>query len=257
MKKIIVMLFVAFALTACVSTDSSVNTASKGSSKTNKLSFKSEEGSLFITNGASCDVVVFAGRVERQMVLGGIKSGEGRSFNLSKLPNIPKKGAMLIRIVPYSRYKETMRITEIDVVFTSLVVYDIDNTKDKTELEIPEKIDTDQKYGFYSSNTSNFVVEVRLNSPTGEVIATLPPMSFNKRVFLLPDRTGMIYRLFPRFIYVDPNTNEKIIINSSMEDLMAMNPKPLNGGPQMIDFRTPSNDNVPNKGAMMVLVLED
>lgn len=260
MKKIIVMLFVVLALTACVSTNSSVNTASKGHSKTNKLSFKSEEGSLFITNGASCDVVVFAGRLEKQVVLGGIKSGEGRSFNLSKLPNIPERGTVLLRIVPYSVYKEKMIFTEDDVIYTGLVVYDIENTKYKSELYISAsaKLDIEQKYGFYSSNTSeHFVLEIRLNSPTGEVIATLPPMTDNKPIFLLPDSTGMGYRLFPCFIYVDPNTNEKIIINSSMDDQKIVIPQLLSGSTKMIEFTPPSNDKVPNKDAGKVIVLED
>ena len=224
MKKLVIflILFVSLALTA--------NAKGKG----NKLNFKSEEGSLSIYNATAQDVVVFAGRVEKDIVLGSIKSGKKRSFNLGKLPSIPKNGALLVRIVPYKSYREKGIISEEDVVYTRLVVYDLMDSKSKTFFNIPKEIDTEQKHCVYLTNTSDtFILEVRLQNPTlGEIIATLPPGVSNKRVFLLPRGDGMPYDLFPSFTYVHPRMMEVTTISSSRED-------------RMIKFRTPSNYVVP------------
>lgn len=237
MKKLIIflILFVSLALTA--------NAKGKG----NKLNFKSEEGSLSIYNATAQDVVVFAGRVEKDIVLGGIKSGKKRLFNLGKLPSIPKNGALLVRIVPYKSYREKGIISEEDVVYTRLVVYDLMDSKSKTFFNIPKEIDTEQKHCVYLTNTSDtFILEVRLQNPTlGEIIATLPPGVSNKRVFLLPRGDGMPYDLFPSFTYVHPRMMEVTTISSSREDRMMVSPKPSTGTTQMIKFRTPSNYVVP------------
>ena len=90
MKKSIAILFASLILASYVS--------AKG-----KVSFESEEGSLLISNNTSQDVVVFAGQVQRKIVLGGIRSGEERTFNLSKVPKISSGSALLVRIVPFAK----------------------------------------------------------------------------------------------------------------------------------------------------------
>lgn len=257
MKKIIAILLVALALTACVSTNSSVNTASKGSSKTNKLSFENEEGSLLISNTTSCDVVVFAGRVEKDIVLGGIKSGEKRSFNLAKLPEIPKKGALLLRIAPYIAYEKGMRITEGDVVYTRLLVYDLTDKKKNILLDIPKNIDMEQKHYVVLTNLSTYVLEVREGSPTGEVIATLSPMQFNKPIFLLPKRDYGAYDLFPLFLYRDIETGEVVSTVPSRGDRMRIIPKPITRGAEMLQFDAPSKEEMPIANARIEFYMED
>jgi len=234
MKKLIVMLFAILILTSYVSAKE-------------KVSFKSEEGSLSIYNATAQDLVVFAGRVERNIILGGIKSGKKRSFNLGKLPSIPKNGALLVRIVPYKSYREKRIISEKDVVYTRLVVYDLMTKESKTSFVIPEKIDVEQKYCVYLTNTSDtLILQVRLGHPTqGEIIATLRPGVSNKRVFLLPSGDRMAYGLFPSFIYVHPRRMEVTTISSSREDRMMVFPEPVAGASQMVQFRAPSNYAVP------------
>ena len=237
------MLFVVLTLTACVSTGNSVG--SKSSFKEKRVSFESEEGSLSITNRTNQDVIVLVGRAERNIVLGGIKSNDRRSFNLGKLPNIPKNCSLLVRIAPYKVYKEKGRIDERDVVYTRLVVYDSVSRKSKVFLDIPKEIDMEQKHCVYITNTSAFVLEVRDESSMGEVIATLPPLVSNERIYLLPRGDGMPYDLFPSFTYVHPRRMEVTTMRSSREDRMRVSPEPSTGTPQMIQFWAPSKYVVP------------
>lgn len=226
------MLFASLALNA--------NAKAKG----NKLNFESEQGSLLITNSTNQDVVVFVGKVERNLVLGGIRSGEGRSFNLSKLPDIPKSGSLLVKIVSYNTYKKGVKITEDDVVYTRLVVYDLTNEKEKSVFTIPSNVDIAQKHCIYLTNPTSFVLEVRAKSPMGEVIAVLPPMQFNKRVFLLPKDDGRGYDLFPVFVYRDVKTGRWQETTPSRIDMEKMIPSLITESGMKVQFRVPSSDDL-------------
>lgn len=240
MKKtnIFILLFAVLMLTACVSTGSSVSL--KASFKEKEVSFKSEDGHLKIYNNTNQDVVVFVGRVGKNLVLGGIKSYQGRTFNLSKLSNIPESGALLIRIVPYVVYKTRLITMEGDVVYTGLVVYDLKDKK-KVDLEIPEVIDFEQKHYVYIKNESqSFILELREGSSTGKIIATLPPMDLTC-VFWLPSIERQTYALFPSFLYVNPNTQDVVNINSSIKDAVRIDGQIIAEGHPMITFSSPSN----------------
>ena len=120
--------FLAVVLVAgCVSTNSATGGVNL---KTKDVRFKSEAGSLTISNETSSDVVIFVGRVEKNAVIGGIKANEQRTFDLSKVPGIPDTGSLLIRAATFETYKGRARVTEDDVIYTGLVVY---NLKDKTK----------------------------------------------------------------------------------------------------------------------------
>jgi hypothetical protein len=166
-------------------------------------------GSLTINNQASFDVIVYAGRVSNNTVLGGIRAGKESTFDLTTL-NLPSKnGSFLIRAASFDTYKsKNFRVTEADVLYTGLVVYDLNNPKDKTNLNIYAGINQSQSEWIYVSNTSKFVLELRLDNPTGEKIATLAPLQENKQVFLAPLTQGMPYQFYATYVYVDPSTNE-------------------------------------------------
>jgi hypothetical protein len=166
-------------------------------------------GSVTINNQASFDVIIFAGKVANNTVLGGIKAGKSRTFDISKL-NLPaKNGSFLIRAASFETYRsKSYRITENDVLYAGLVVYDLNDPKDKTNLNIFAGISQTQKEFIYVSNTSKFVLELRLDNPNGEKIATLAPLQENKRVFLTPLDQGMPHQFYATYVYIDPSTNE-------------------------------------------------
>jgi hypothetical protein len=170
-------------------------------------------GSLTIDNQASFDVIIFAGKVANNNVLGGIKAGKSRTFDLTKLSLPSKNGCFLIRAASYASVdsfaKKSLRITEKEVVYSGLVVYDLNNPKDKINLNIFAGVNQPENEYIYVSNTSSkFVLELRLDNPNGEKLATLAPLQENKMVFLKPLDKGMPYSFYATYVYVDPSTNE-------------------------------------------------
>jgi hypothetical protein len=166
-------------------------------------------GSLTINNQASFDVIIFAGKVSNNTVLGGIRANKSRTFDLSKISLPAKNGSFLIRAASFTTYSsKNNRITENEVLYSGLVVYDLNNPKDKTNLNIFAGISQSEREYIYVSNTSKFVLELRLDNPNGEKIATLAPLQENKRIFLTPLAQGMPYSFYATYVYIDPATNE-------------------------------------------------
>jgi hypothetical protein len=166
-------------------------------------------GSLTINNQASFDVIIFAGKVSNNNVLGGIRTGKSRTFDISSLGLPAKNGSFLIRAASFETYrKKRYRITETDVLYSGLVVYDLNNPRDKTNLNIFAGINETQKEYIYASNRSKFVLELRLDNPNGEKLATLAPLQENKQIYLTPLPQGMPYSFYATYVYIDPVTNE-------------------------------------------------
>ncbi|MDR2054215.1 MAG: hypothetical protein LBP80_12445 [Treponema sp.] len=167
------------------------------------------KGSLTINNLASFDVILFAGKVANDNVLGGIRAGKSRTFDISALPLPAKNGSFLIRAASYTTYtRKSRRVTEADVLYTSLVVYDLDDPRDATNINIYAGINQEQNEYIYVSNTSRFVLELRVDNPNGEKLATIAPFQENKRVFLTPLPQGMPYSFYATYVYIDPSTSE-------------------------------------------------
>jgi hypothetical protein len=166
-------------------------------------------GTLTINNQASFDVIIFGGKVTNDLVLGGIRSGKSKTFDLKKI-NLPSdKGSFLIRAASISTYdKKNARISEADVMYSALVVYDLTDPADRTEINIFAGIDETQSTYIYASNQSQFVLELRLGTPTGEKIATLAPIQENKKIYLTPAADGLAYNFYATYVYIDPATNE-------------------------------------------------
>lgn len=175
--------------------------AEKRTKKT-KINFKTEKaGNLECTNFSDSDLVLFAGRIERNFILGGIKSNETRSFDFSRISEMPEQGAFIMRAVPYETYKTTERLNNDDAVYTRFVVFDLNS---KNKISIPNLIDTSKKFGFLVTNESLHVVELRY-TPDGETIATLPPLNSNYEVYIKPTPFPLV--VFPVYTYVNPKTN--------------------------------------------------
>jgi len=166
-------------------------------------------GSLTINNQASFDVIIFAGKVNNNNVMGGIKAGQSRTFDLSTLSLPGTNGSFLIRATSFEQYdKKNARVTEDDVVYTGLVVFDLKDPRQKTNLNIYAGITDNQGEFIWVSNTSKFVLELRVGTPNGEKMATLAPFQTNKPIPLSPQQRNMPYEFYATYVYVDPETNE-------------------------------------------------
>ena len=210
------------------------------------ISFKDEKGSLIIENQLDADAVIFAGRTERQIILGGIKAGSSRSFDLRKLPDNHERGAFFIRAANYETVRRKPHITAEDVIYTALVTYDVTDENDVSRIIIPSVIDASQQFCVYASNDSfNCVLELRINDPVhGECIATVLPFEIGKRIYLAPRDDGRDYHLYPTFVFINPNTGEKASHNGGRGDVQRVSPKPLGGDSVPICFVGPAEPNI-------------
>jgi hypothetical protein len=166
-------------------------------------------GTLTINNQASFDVIIFAGRVNNNNVMGGIRAGQSRTFDLTTLSLPGKNGSFLIRATSFDVYnRRSARVTEEDVVYTGLVVFDLNDPRQRTNLNVFAGISESQEEYIWISNTSKFVLELRADSPNGEKMATLAPFQTNKAIPLQRKQSNMPYDFYATYIYIDPQTNE-------------------------------------------------
>jgi hypothetical protein len=86
-------------MAGCTSTSESNGTTTLQMSAAD---FESDRnGILTINNLSPVDIAIFAGRVERGNFLGAIKAQGSRAFDLTRIPNVPRKGAFLFRATSY------------------------------------------------------------------------------------------------------------------------------------------------------------
>lgn len=192
-----------------------------------KINFKTEvTGNFECTNLSNSDLVLFAGRIERNFVLGGIKSNETRVFDFSRISEMPEQGAFIMRAVSYETYKTKERLNNDDVVYTRFVVYDL-NSKEKTKMDMAIRLASlINKYGFIVNNETPFIVELRINDPQGTPIAALPPLCNGLKVYGVPDADGNGYRIFPTYIFTE---DEKMYAyTGQMRDTFRLQMEPIN-----------------------------
>lgn len=224
--------FLAFMLVGCLSTDGSARSGSGVMLREDEVDFNSEPGSLTIQNSTSKDVIIFVGAVSRNKMLGGVRAGGAREFDLGKIRGIPEKGSLLIRAATVERYQEkNMVITENDVIYTSLVVYNLKDKSDRSFIDIYSGVDAEQKTCIYVSNKSKgFVLKLRLgNYSQGPVVATLAPGQHNVPVYLPPRKDRFPYEFYPIYVYADPKTGELSPMSAGPEDRDRAIPKPFGG----------------------------
>jgi hypothetical protein len=207
--------------------------------------FKSDKnGILKINNFTRFDVAIFVGRVERKNLIGAIKAGSGRDFDISKLPGIPQKGAFLFRAAAYQTLdkKGLTGLTEEDVVYTGLVAYDLSRPDRKIEKDIWAHVDDAQETFIYVSNLSKYVLELRIDSPDGEKVGVLSPGQRNKKLWVKPQEDGLPYRFFPTYIYVNPNSGD---VDAFTDEVNKTGPRfePRTAGSQVrvVEFNDPPN----------------
>jgi len=159
-----------------------------------------KDGILIVRNETNSDIVLFAGDVKNRIVLGGIRANSARNFDIAKIENIPE-GAFIVRGVSAEAYYQKPLLMSDDVLYSGLVVYDLQNTKNITKV-IPKEIDETGSFCIYVSNNSQTICELRLDAPDGPAIAVLSPFVRNWTVWIKPSEFGM-YLLWPIFISVD------------------------------------------------------
>jgi hypothetical protein len=193
--------------------------------------FADEQGSLQVMNDAEFDAVLFAGRPESGNLLGGIRRMSGRRFELSKIAGIPQKGAFILRAVSTVAYEQkNAAVTDDDVLYTGLVVYDLENPSRTVQKHIPRQIDGSMSCAVSVSNDSGMILEIHADSPDGPKLAALPPYARNMTLWLVFKPNA--YAFFPAFIAVNPDSGETTVILESRDFYSGvfMMPEPVKPG---------------------------
>jgi len=199
---IMLVAIVALLATGCVSSKPQTEQTTE---QTADIFANEKDGILTVENQTGVDIVLFAGIVEGRRVLGGIRGNSIRSFDISKIENIPEKGVFIIRGVPADLYQQKNdRLTESDVLYTGLVVFDLKDTN-KIEKLIPGEIDETMSSLVHVSNYSRTVCELRINAPTGPAIAVISPVQEYKAIWIKPPGSWLPYEIYLISFSVDPD----------------------------------------------------
>jgi len=239
-KQRMIMPAMIFALLAVVVL-AAIGCASNGSQprQTTNIFTDEKDGILAVQNLTGVDMVLFAGRVERGIVLGGIRANSVRSFNILKIDNIPEKGAFIIRGVPDLLYKQRNgRLTESDVLYSGLVAFNLRDTKKIIKI-IPGEIDETMSTGVMVSNNSRTACELRLGSPNGPAIAALPPLQQNKTIWIRPFGFGEPSIILPIYLSVDRDGTIHESVPST-NDMQRIIPVPRGGGMRLLELNNPA-----------------
>jgi len=212
--------------------------------KISEADFQSDRnGILTINNFTAFDVAIFAGKVERGNFIGAIKAKSSRAFDISRIPNIPEKGAFLFRATSYQTLnsKGKVGITEEDVVYTGLVAYDLSRPDRKIDRTIFSNVDDQQDTFIYVSNVTKYVVELRVDSADGEKVGVLSPGQRNKKLWIKPHPDGLSYRFFPTYIYINPNTGEMDAFTDEVnKDGTLFQPRQAGAQIRVVEFDDPA-----------------
>jgi hypothetical protein len=214
-------------------------------------------GILAIQNNVDDSLVLFAGGLKYRKLMGGIRPDAERSFDVfDDLPSEINNGVFMIRAVRESVYMEKKNaISDDDVIFAQVVMFDRNRPTMRTNILIDSRVGGAGEIFF--ENDSNLVLEIRLDTPTGERIATLAPLQRMQPVHLKPNDFGYTY--FPSYIYYDDRQKDKRTITlDSLKGGASMRPVVPNSGEEIprVIFTQPDTSKFFSPVANLIVVNE-
>lgn len=206
MKRVVGMVAVVIAsaslIVGCASTKSGADYSTAKQAAKLDISFANEAtGTLTVQNDVKEPLVLFAGSIANNHVIGGIKALDTRTFEIfDDLPSEKSRGTFLLRAVKESVYRSKgTALDKDDVIFGRVITYDSNDRNKQTNITIQSRNGGDGIV--YFENDSNLVLELRLDSPEGETIAVLSPFQRKTQIHLEPNPYGYTY--FPVWRYYD------------------------------------------------------
>lgn len=238
--------FVLIVLSVCVLGSCASSPEKEARKGMKNISYKDSGGDLELINETDFDLVVFAGKIRGNNILGGIRAGETRSFDFTPFIS-SSNGAFLVRAVKANEYEENNgNVSEADMVFAKTVTY---GNGMKTSMRITGFVGGDGKLLF--ENSSPYPVEVRLNNVNGEVLTTLPPYCKEQYVYVKPNSRGYVY--YPTYLMYDKKNGKMSSITPSDSDGIAARPVEGDKNPQVINFPMPNSNKFGSKVAYLTI----
>jgi len=176
-------------------------------------------GYLLLNNNIREPLILFAGSVNNNNILGGIRAESTRRINYFNAVQ-ENSGSFLLRAVKESVYRtKGSQISTDDVIYAQIVTFDKNNPR-VTQLSIDVRLGG-QAYVVIENHT-RMALEVVLDSPNAETLTTLAPMEMNKKVYLEPSSEGYVF--YPIFKYYDRTNNVIQSVEPTRTAARLMNP---------------------------------
>ncbi|MDR2446316.1 MAG: hypothetical protein LBD58_03345 [Treponema sp.] len=222
MKKVffgnVVIVMAALMAGGCGSIQSGMQISTAKEAQKVNVNFNSEPtGILTVTNNVNDSLILFAGSIANGSIIGGIHNGPSAKRTFDVFDDVPEpSGSFLLRAVREAAYRQYgSAVPEDEVIYSRLITYDKTKRDEKTNITIDSRVGGDAI--IYFENDSSMVLEIRLDSPVGDKIATLPPFQRKKAIHLNADPYGYTY--FPTYVYYD--NGQKQLQSITTNDLAA------------------------------------
>lgn len=188
------------------------------------ISWDSEpSGLLKIANNTTKDMVVFNGQTPSvNTILGGIRAGQNRTFDLSDdVDDYDVGGYLILRAMEYDEFiakKDNLAAAKID--FSAMATY---GPGKKYSAEISPNYSGD--YYYKVTNSGKIGIELRKDSPDGEKIGYLPALATN---YTLYAGSSDALSIFPVYVYFSRATGTVTTIKAKDHfDSVTVAPRPV------------------------------
>jgi hypothetical protein len=192
-------------------------------------------GTLEVVNGSNKDIVVFHGQyLTESGLMGGVKAGTTKLFDVSKFPDFNEGGYVVLKGMSRDQYNiNKYNLSEARVEFRSMATYRR-GTKYRIQIDL-----NGGDYGFKINNTLNVGIELRRNSPDGEKVTYLGPLESNQIIYFSTTTTT---RLFPVYVYYNKQTGEVSTLKTTdLYQTINVAARPLAGATSMNSYNVPGN----------------
>jgi hypothetical protein len=211
-------------------------------------------GYLTVNNNVNEPLILFAGTLTNQHILGGVRALATRRIDFFSQVT-ESNGTFLLRAVKESVYRSKgSQLASDDIIFAGLVVYDKGNPRD-TQVNINKVLGGEARV--LIQNDTLMVMQIRLDRPDGPTLTTLAPLERNKIVYLEPNPEG--YFFFPIYEYYDPSSmGIRSITPRDLADGTPMRPevKTAGGSTPTVEFLPFSMANLFSPFATLVVTNE-
>jgi hypothetical protein len=202
MKKAIFGLIIASAMiiatTGCATQSGEESTSARQAARADIKWENDSAGYLTVNNNINDPLVLFAGTIVNQHILGGVRALASRRIDFfDKMED--SSGTFLLRAVKESVYRSKgSNLNSDDIIFAGLVVYD-KSTARAIQVNINQVLGGEAYVVI--QNDTNMALQIRIDRPDGPTLTTLAPLERNKKVYMDFNPDG--YFFFPVYEYYD------------------------------------------------------
>jgi hypothetical protein len=185
-------------MAGCVTQSGAESTTAREAARADVKWENDSAGYLTVNNNVNEPLVLFAGTIVNQHILGGVRALASRRVDFfDKVED--SGGTFLLRAVKESAYRSKgSSLNSDDIIFAGLVVFDKGNPR-AIQVNINQVLGG-EAYVVIQNDTS-MALQIRIDRPDGPTLTTLAPLERNKKVYMDPNPDG--YFFFPVYEYYD------------------------------------------------------